>query len=837
MKKSDDMITNKNQTRLERWNLSHCKDFTFLGMLFVIIFFCYMKLPWITKIGQDGGDGHYAVWAMNARLLHNGELPLWNPYGWGGYCGVGHIHEVFYPVLVLLQFLFWDSTKGYLSYMILPAYTLIHVLIYAVGLYLLLRVAAGVSSLVSFLTTLLCCFSGSMFIVQNWPYISGGVYWTPFLLLTLYLMVETKKNRYIVLSGLCFAMLSLSSTAQGLVFAVINYFLLFISVFVRDILARDVLAGWPKTLFGDMWRFMASGFIGMGVAAVEIFPFLETSALSYRYLPGMDIHETVNRIPISYFRESAIGPAGALNLFGTYVDGYWSITMVLLFFMVYGFFISGRRKVSQNWFPGSMRLMLIFGLLYTFKYGLIDLLRYVPVLNANREPCLYAPFIVLSGGVLAAGAMERWIENRKECDDKVCEVFSANTGNEKVDLVITCLFMIPCFLPFQVKGPLDLAAKLLTVLLIAAGSFCIHGRGYRLAGTVPAREKAELKYSISRVNITSCLLTAAVLMTICAFWNQYLSVNGNMTPAAATAHAAAVNDAAREVLEEADSLIKDKDETSRYIVYSGEPVLPGNIGFVTGDKNVTAYVNPIFRKTFYGYQMFSLLRQIQFENIKYILFSGDAGGEEIKFFESYLGRKTVPLLHKAYSSYNAQEQSSVRMMDVSDMKYGSAWMVRDLGFYRDSDTSDGYKTQDFINVLNGETFDPGDAAFVNADTCDSEKAVMYSEHRGEFATDSGLSDSVKAASYEANRITYQVETASAGLLTTTETYYPGWHVLVDGHEEKLVESNYKFRAVFLDRGRHEVTFYYAPVTVVAGLVTLVIAILLSIILLMKEHWL
>ena len=875
-------------------------DLVCLFILFLVIIFCYMKLPWITKIGQDGGDGHYAVWAMNAKMLHDGELPLWNPYGWGGYCGVGHIHEVFYPILVLLEFIFWDSSKGYLSYMILPVYTLIHVLIFAVGLYMLLRTACGdgdcgagamgdpgdfasefrylkgCSPLAASLITLLCCFSGSMFILQNWPYISGGVYWTPFLLLAIYEMVETRKNRFIVISGVCFAMLALASTAQGLVFSVINYFLLFIAVSFRDLFRETV----PETavskilpgedsfvgalytkssnsvshdskerliLWGkDMLRFMASGFIGMGIAAVQIFPFLETGALAYRYLPGTDIHETVTRIPISYFRESAIGPTGAMSIFGTYVDGYWSISMVLLFFMVYGFFMPRGRKASGNWFLHSMRLMLIFGLLYTFKYGLIDLLRFVPVLNANREPCLYAPFIVLSGGTLAAGAMERWIRNTKE--GKTCERFSVNGGESengihKLSFVVACFFMIPCFLPSHMKGLLDLAAKILSVLVIAVGACYISVGGYRYSETVPAGEKKEWRYIIRHKAFTGYLLTAAVIMTTLAFWNQYLTLNGNMTPMTATVHAAAVNDAAREVFREADSLISEKDETARYIIYSSEPVLPGNISFVTGDKNVTAYVNPIYQKTFYGYQMFSLMRQIQFGNIKYILFSGNAPLEEIEFFESYLGRKTVPLVHEAYSSYNAMDKSPVRMMDVSNLNMGPARVRRELSFYSDEDTSDGYRTQAFIDALNAETLAPDRMAYVNADTCDkthktvnpAEDAGAYENINGGSENESADKDSVKVTDYRANRITYQVDAATEGLFITTETFYPGWHVLVDGLEQGCLEADYKFRAVFLDRGTHEVTFYYAPASVMAGIVTLIAAVLLSIILLVKEH--
>jgi|GEM_PF-6518821 len=896
-KKINGLDMKQNKMNKQKGTLLGRSDFICLFILFFVIVFCYMKLPWIAKIGQDGGDGHYAVWAMNARLLHEGQLPLWNPYGWGGYCGVGHIHEVFYPILVLLEFLFWNGAKGYLSYMILPVYTMIHVLIFAVGLYSLIRIAGksgGVSPIVSMMTTLLVTFSGSMFIVQNWPYISGGVYWTPFLLLAIYKMIETKKNRYIVISGLCFAMLALASTAQGLVFAVINYFLLFIAVFVRDLApwvaanvynkassneskknltslygeteAIDDINGISfKNCFTILWqdtlRFIASGFIGMGIAAVEIFPFLETSALSYRYLPGIDIHETVTRIPISYFRESAIGPTGAMSIFGTYVDGYWSMTMVLLFFAVYGFFMArGSKRCSNffdNWFINSMRLMLIFGLLYTFKYGLVDLLQFVPILNSNREPCLYAPFIALGGGVIAAEAIERWIYGVEDLVDLETANEQSTTrhaaGNqcERVGLGLACIAMVLCFIPLHVKGPIDIVTKIFTLLFIGLGFYLQGNKSYR--SVVDGQKLFNVKMAMP------IIFTLVVIMTTVTFWSQHLGEYGNMTPAMATAHADVVNDAARDVLLEADGLVKDKDDTARYIAYSSEPVLPGNIGFVTGDKNVTAYVNPIYKKTYYGYQMFNLIRQIQFENIKYILFSGDAPAEEIEFFETYLGLKTILLGSEAYSSYNAATKSPVRFMDVSDMDFGAGWLTHQVGFYHDTDTIDGYITDNFIQMLNAETFAPDNMVFVNADTVGdlttladlSDGVTLASEQQTteQPMTDENITEQhstkqqsidvenndVKVTSYEANKITYQVDAADDGVLVTTETYYPGWHVIVDGHEQECIEANYKFRAVKLDRGVHEVTFYYAPTAVKLGLTTLVMAVILSIILLIKEH--
>jgi hypothetical protein len=48
-----------------------------------------------------------------------------------------------------------------------------------------------------------------------------------------------------------------------------------------------------------------------------------------------------------------------------------------------------------------------------------------------------------------------------------------------------------------------------------------------------------------------------------------------------------------------------------------------------------------------------------------------------------------------------------------------------------------------------------------------------------------------------------------GFLVTSEVFYPGWSVEVDGAPGTLLRANHAFRAVALDAGRHEVRFRYA----------------------------
>ena len=74
--------------------------------------------------------------------------------------------------------------------------------------------------------------------------------------------------------------------------------------------------------------------------------------------------------------------------------------------------------------------------------------------------------------------------------------------------------------------------------------------------------------------------------------------------------------------------------------------------------------------------------------------------------------------------------------------------------------------------------------------------------------DSGAPESVTIVEHEIARQRYKAELSTPGLLFVSENYFPGWKVKVDGVEKKLLKAHHTFRAVSLDKGSHEVEFYW-----------------------------
>jgi Bacterial membrane protein YfhO len=86
------------------------------------------------------------------------------------------------------------------------------------------------------------------------------------------------------------------------------------------------------------------------------------------------------------------------------------------------------------------------------------------------------------------------------------------------------------------------------------------------------------------------------------------------------------------------------------------------------------------------------------------------------------------------------------------------------------------------------------------------------------AISSAASAPVTFERYEPNYIRLQAELNHPGWLVLTDTYYPGWKVVIDGRAGRILPADYIFRAVPLESGSHVVEFIYRPASFVWGMV-------------------
>lgn len=61
--------------------------------------------------------------------------------------------------------------------------------------------------------------------------------------------------------------------------------------------------------------------------------------------------------------------------------------------------------------------------------------------------------------------------------------------------------------------------------------------------------------------------------------------------------------------------------------------------------------------------------------------------------------------------------------------------------------------------------------------------------------------------YLENKILIETENRRDGFLVLTDTFYPIWHVNIDGKETKIYRADYNFRGVSVPKGKHKIEFY------------------------------
>ena len=69
---------------------------------------------------------------------------------------------------------------------------------------------------------------------------------------------------------------------------------------------------------------------------------------------------------------------------------------------------------------------------------------------------------------------------------------------------------------------------------------------------------------------------------------------------------------------------------------------------------------------------------------------------------------------------------------------------------------------------------------------------------------------IQMTAYEPNKLTYNVNSTTGGLIVFSEIYYPGWTATVDGKEVELGRVNYVLRAMPIEAGKHEVVLSFFP---------------------------
>jgi hypothetical protein len=95
---------------------------------------------------------------------------------------------------------------------------------------------------------------------------------------------------------------------------------------------------------------------------------------------------------------------------------------------------------------------------------------------------------------------------------------------------------------------------------------------------------------------------------------------------------------------------------------------------------------------------------------------------------------------------------------------------------------------------------------------DPTRTALVEDSEGLMAAQSPRDLDAKATVVRSGSTGLEVQTSSLrpSFLVTSDIYYPGWKVYVDGAPAQLFLANYAFRGVKLPAGQHQVRFEFAP---------------------------
>lgn len=215
-----------------------------------------------------------------------------------------------------------------------------------------------------------------------------------------------------------------------------------------------------------------------------------------------------------------------------------------------------------------------------------------------------------------------------------------------------------------------------------------------------------------------------------------------------------------------------------------------NMAVSTFNDNTTSY----YHKSIGGYHAAKLRRyqemveehiMPQMQAMHHAVFSTQGQLDTVN------GDSLFPVLNMLNTKYIIVGLQDGQTLPVQNpYAYGNGWFVDELCYVDDADAE--------IGALH--SVQPRSTAVVDKRF----EAVLG----GDLVPDSTAG--VRLTAYEANALSYEVESTHGGVVVFSEIYYPGWQATVDGEPVEIARADYILRAIRVAPGRHRVDFRFDP---------------------------
>lgn len=727
-----------------------------LGLCIFII----LNSRWIQSLDGDNAPLTYALYSNVAKCLYNGELPLWNPYVWGGFSNYGTMGtQAFYPINWILCLLFYDSNAQLLSYAIIPANLVIHIIIYFSGLFCLLKkinthsIDASVVCMLSVMT-----FSISKFF--TWIVYFDGFCWLPWFVVATLCLFENKKRGFVGLFFL-FVMEALISVSQMLILIVFFLAILLIINVVYD-----------RTQWKLIIKMMFSGILAVMVCFPIILQTLVVINDTYRYVPEIGWTNTSQAVPIGEFY-SLRCTLEDIRAFFDFVpkDSWMSLGGIFLILVIFGLFTKREKKAIHTWYIFGF----IFALLYCVGIFVPELVYYVPLLNSLREPFMYGCFLNFFASLTAANGLR----NIRLCVEKTSKL-SNSILCDKVLVLITALICIYNALPHNIEEKNN---YLYFVLLFAfiIGVFC----------------HQVIKHSYVCVYI---LLFGVLIVNFSLYYNK-MDARGIFTEKLAISNIEEVNN---NNIKEMKSLENYSDNMG--VTVWGMQSLPMNQHGLFGLRDAYGYFNPISKNAVFLQDQISLDKRCQLQHIDYFLLNSQNDSLFIDWFENSFSKfEKSNRQMELFTTYSAKNTETVCAYYVTN-SLGYAWCVN--AWCEQS----GMDENQVANWINNPENDLSKMTLI--DTQNSSKELKA---RLENIDNQASNISVTVIERNNNSIKFKVNSDKETIMVSSLLYASGWNVYVNDEKSELLKVDYTNMGAIVPKGESVVEFKYRPKALLLGI--------------------
>ena len=211
-----------------------------------------------------------------------------------------------------------------------------------------------------------------------------------------------------------------------------------------------------------------------------------------------------------------------------------------------------------------------------------------------------------------------------------------------------------------------------------------------------------------------------------------------------------------------------------------------NLDGRTYNENNTSY----FHKSVSGYHA-AKLRRYQEMIVQYIAPQMQTAYREIAGAQGEMDSvdaskfSVLNMLNTRYFIVPINQQGQTSPI-YNPFSYGNAWFVNEV---------------EYVSNANEEIAGTGQVDPLTVAIVDNQfKAALKDATLCPDAQD----NTIELTTYEPNRLVYEVEAATDGVVVFSEVYYPGWQATIDGQSAPMARAAYIRRARYVTAGKHTI---------------------------------